>query len=169
MKTLIKDIFEDDHYHRYIDEQLKFAGFEYVLRPLKTKSCTCLNKKCKCPHRDKPILTEVQAGVDCWITAKMAEVSFMSESEKYPEFAVDEFILIAGDGDFEPMIDLICRLGKIVHICGFKQSMNQLQFNHASVYVRTIEIDSIAKDLEEMGALEWTKYFDKIKEQNKEY
>jgi len=80
------------------------------IKKFKLNEKYCANPQCNCIHKKEPILSNVQCGVDTFITAKMVEMSCKQK--------VDQIILLSGDGDFQSAIQIVSEYNIDVMVVG---------------------------------------------------
>ena len=106
------------------DTMDSFPGFRVLVKERKPRSpMRCPNDDCKklithCPHCDQVIRRTVEKGVD---TSLVVDLIQHATDDTY-----DRAVLVSGDADFVPAVELVQRLGKQVIHAHFRNRANEL-------------------------------------------
>ena len=101
-----------------------FPGFSVLVKERKPRSpMRCPNDGCKklvtyCPHCNQEIRRTVEKGVD---TSLVVDLIQHATDDTY-----DRAVLVSGDADFVPAVELVQRLGKQVIHGHFRNQANEL-------------------------------------------
>jgi uncharacterized LabA/DUF88 family protein len=106
-----------------LEAALARAGFRTSFRAIKVDEVICRNRDCddaRCPHRGPlrtPVRVRRQAGVDVDVACAALELV-----HAYGRGV--ELVLVAGDGDFLPLVEAARRAGARVAVAAFAHSLS---------------------------------------------
>jgi len=86
-------------YMKQLKEILGNLKYNIEIRKFKLNEKYCAKPECNCIHKMEPIISNVQCGVDTFITAKMVEMSCTNK--------INTVILLTADADFHPAIQIM--------------------------------------------------------------
>lgn len=99
VESVAESLSSAKNYIKQLKEILGHLSYNIEIKKFKLNEKFCANPSCNCVHKNEPIISNVQCGVDTFITAKMVQMSCTNK--------VNQIILLTADGDFQSALQIV--------------------------------------------------------------